>query len=161
LSNITLFASWSKVYANPGTYIQSVSKVDPNKCSYEDGLCFYTEFSLLPTVQIRLTAFVWLQAASAACISGDYEKVLYEIRKPDIFQLHYLLNNLFKIFKITLTISMRFKKLWKINYFTVQGLASHWSCFQILKTEYNLLYIRNQSVPRCKHFPKRLFKDQT
>ena len=26
----------------------------------------------------------------------------------------------------------------------------------LLKTEHNLLYIRNQSVPRCKHFPPRL-----
>jgi len=25
-----------------------------------------------------------------------------------------------------------------------------------LKTQRNLLYIRNQSVPRCKHFPPRL-----
>jgi len=31
----------------------------------------------------------------------------------------------------------------------------------LLKTKPNLLYIRNQSVPRCKHFPPRLFKDQT
>ena len=29
----------------------------------------------------------------------------------------------------------------------------------LLKAKRNLLYIRNQSVPRCKHFP-RLFKDQ-
>jgi len=26
----------------------------------------------------------------------------------------------------------------------------------ILKTKRNLLYIRNQSVPRCKHFPPQL-----
>jgi len=26
----------------------------------------------------------------------------------------------------------------------------------LLKTKLNLLYIRNQSVPRCKHFPPRL-----
>jgi len=26
----------------------------------------------------------------------------------------------------------------------------------LLKTKGNLLYIRNQSVPRCKHFPPRL-----
>jgi len=26
----------------------------------------------------------------------------------------------------------------------------------LLKTKRNLLYIRNQSVPRCKHFPSRL-----
>ena len=31
----------------------------------------------------------------------------------------------------------------------------------LLKAKRNLLYIRNQSVPRCKHFPPRLFKDQT
>jgi len=31
--------------------------------------------------------------------------------------------------------------------------------FHLLKTKRNLLYIRNQSVPRCKHFPPRLFKD--
>jgi hypothetical protein len=28
--------------------------------------------------------------------------------------------------------------------------------FDLLKTTRNLLYIRNQSVPRCKHFPARL-----
>jgi len=28
--------------------------------------------------------------------------------------------------------------------------------FNLLKTKRNLLYIRNQSVPRCKHFPARL-----
>ena len=28
--------------------------------------------------------------------------------------------------------------------------------FNLLKTKRNLLYIRNQSVPRCKHFPPRL-----
>jgi len=26
----------------------------------------------------------------------------------------------------------------------------------LLKTQRNLLYIRNQSVPRCKHYPPRL-----
>jgi len=26
----------------------------------------------------------------------------------------------------------------------------------LLKSKHNLLYIRNQSVPRCKHFPPRL-----
>jgi len=29
-------------------------------------------------------------------------------------------------------------------------------CFNLLKTKSNLLYIRNQSVPRCKHFPPPL-----
>jgi hypothetical protein len=28
----------------------------------------------------------------------------------------------------------------------------------ILNKKFNLLYIRNQSVPRCKHFPPRLYK---
>jgi hypothetical protein len=28
--------------------------------------------------------------------------------------------------------------------------------FKLLKTKCNLLYIRNQSVPTCKHFPPRL-----
>jgi hypothetical protein len=28
----------------------------------------------------------------------------------------------------------------------------------LLKTKCNLLYIRNQSVPRCKHFPTWLYK---
>jgi len=31
-----------------------------------------------------------------------------------------------------------------------------WISIKLLKTEHNLLYIRNQSVPRCKHFPPRL-----
>jgi len=30
--------------------------------------------------------------------------------------------------------------------------------FNLLKTKRNLLYIRNQSVPRSKHFPPRLKK---
>jgi len=30
------------------------------------------------------------------------------------------------------------------------------SAFKGLKTKSNLLYIKNQSVPRCKHFPARL-----
>jgi len=29
-------------------------------------------------------------------------------------------------------------------------------CFNLLKTKRILLYVRNQSVPRCKHFPPRL-----
>jgi len=28
--------------------------------------------------------------------------------------------------------------------------------FNLLKTKRNLLYIRNQFVPRCKHFPPQL-----
>ena len=62
-------------------------------------------------MQIGITASVWLQAGIAACISRDYEKVLYEIYKPDTLLLHYLVNNLFKIFKITLTKLNGFKKL--------------------------------------------------
>jgi hypothetical protein len=30
-----------------------------------------------------------------------------------------------------------------------------WYVFNLLKTKRNLLYIRHQSVPRCKHFPPR------
>jgi hypothetical protein len=30
--------------------------------------------------------------------------------------------------------------------------------FYILKTKLNLLYMRNQSVPRCKHFPPQFQK---
>jgi len=30
----------------------------------------------------------------------------------------------------------------------------------LLQTKRDLLYIRNQSVPRCKHFTPRLLKDQ-
>jgi len=35
----------------------------------------------------------------------------------------------------------------------VQGWGNK---INLLKTKRNLLYIRNQSVPRCKHFPPRL-----
>ena len=35
---------------------------------------------------------------------------------------------------------------------------SHSAKNNLLKTKRNLLYIRNQSVPRCKHFPPRLQK---
>jgi len=37
----------------------------------------------------------------------------------------------------------------------------HASFVSLSKTKRNLLYIRNQSVPRCKHFQPGLFKDQT
>jgi len=30
------------------------------------------------------------------------------------------------------------------------------NALNLLQTKRNLLYIRNQSVPRCKHFPSRL-----
>jgi hypothetical protein len=37
------------------------------------------------------------------------------------------------------------------------GFGSEWdTLYNLLKTKGNLLYIRNQSVPRCKHFPQRL-----
>jgi hypothetical protein len=32
--------------------------------------------------------------------------------------------------------------------------------FKLLENKRNLLYIKTQSVPRCKNFPPRLFKDQ-
>jgi len=31
-----------------------------------------------------------------------------------------------------------------------------YSVFNLLKTKRNVLYVRNQSVPRCKHFSPRL-----
>jgi len=36
-----------------------------------------------------------------------------------------------------------------------------WILINLLKTKHNLLYIRNQFVPRCKHFPPLLFKGKT
>ena len=45
---------------------------------------------------------------------------------------------------------------WLRNWF-----KEHKGPVNILETKRNLLYIRCQSVPRCKHFPPRLFKDQT
>jgi hypothetical protein len=42
----------------------------------------------------------------------------------------------------------------KLSY-TVKSFWS-FSYINLLKTKLNLLYIRNQSVPRCKHFPPRL-----
>ena len=44
-------------------------------------------------------------------------------------------------------------------YFTIlkwQTLRKHETFISLLKTKRNLLYIRNQSVPRSKHFPPRL-----
>ena len=45
----------------------------------------------------------------------------------------------------------------KLN-LTLQSLAGSFRTarFKLLKTKRNLLYIRNQSVPRSKHFPPRL-----
>ena len=42
-----------------------------------------------------------------------------------------------------------------------RAVVTAFSLTKLLKIKLNLLYIRNQSVPRCKHFPPRLFKDQT
>jgi len=39
---------------------------------------------------------------------------------------------------------------------TTNGNTSLHSFINPLQTKLNLLYIRNQSVPRCKHFPTRL-----
>jgi hypothetical protein len=47
---------------------------------------------------------------------------------------------------------------WDIRIETVTHTAA---VIKLLKSKRNLLYIRNQSVPRCKHFPPRLFKDKT
>ena len=44
---------------------------------------------------------------------------------------------------------------WEIPDTNLQGYAAI-STFNLLKTKRNLLYIRNQSVPRSKHFPSRL-----
>jgi hypothetical protein len=54
----------------------------------------------------------------------------------------------------------------EISYCSVHNIwitVNVWISVQLnlLKTKRNLLYISNQSVPRCKHFPPRLFKDQT
>jgi hypothetical protein len=43
----------------------------------------------------------------------------------------------------------------KFRRLTAQTMAQP-DTFKLLKTKRNLLYIRNQSVPRCKHFPPRL-----
>jgi hypothetical protein len=57
-----------------------------------------------------------------------------------------------------------FKENWPIT-FNVQPCHYYWRCnsnipnqchINLLKSKYNLLYIRNQSVPCCKHFPPRL-----
>ena len=39
-----------------------------------------------------------------------------------------------------------------------KGRAIAYALFNLLQTKCNLLYIRNWSVPRCKHFPPRLYK---
>jgi len=38
----------------------------------------------------------------------------------------------------------------------IPALVSHLDGINLLKTKRNLLYKRNQSVPRCKRFPPRL-----
>jgi hypothetical protein len=38
----------------------------------------------------------------------------------------------------------------------IPQLKCHCPSFNVLKTKRNLLYMRNQSVPRCKNFPPRL-----
>jgi len=57
--------------------------------------------------------------------------------------------------------TQRILRLWT----PTQGHEGYWDCGQwdrdtkdisLLKTKRNLLYIRNQSVPSCKHFPPRL-----
>jgi len=41
--------------------------------------------------------------------------------------------------------------------YTAKHTHHTWLDYNTLKTKRRQLYIRNQSVPRCKHFPPRLF----
>jgi hypothetical protein len=43
-----------------------------------------------------------------------------------------------------------------LQYRFVSGTSARKLVINLSKTKRNLLYIRNQSVPRCKHFPPRL-----
>ena len=56
-------------------------------------------------------------------------------------------------------------KNWDVDLTMYQGnvictvvlrISIKYKYINLLKTKRNLLYIRNQSVPRCKHFPPRL-----
>jgi len=49
-------------------------------------------------------------------------------------------------------LTSRTTKLLEKNY----GLRDEGTNINLLKTKRNYLYIRNQSVQRCKHFPQRL-----
>jgi hypothetical protein len=63
--------------------------------------------------------------------TGDFEVNVFISTALDI--------SLLSMYKAQLTVEVKF--IWTVN---------------LLKTKCNLLYIRNQSVPRGKHFPPRL-----
>jgi len=54
------------------------------------------------------------------------------------------------------------KTVWELKFQALNhpSYSPYHACseFNLLKTKCNLLYIRNQTVPRCKHFPLRLLK---
>jgi len=53
-------------------------------------------------------------------------------------------------------ISNRFAALENLSY--SEDIDKAWENINLLKNKRYLLYIRNQSIPRCKHFPPRLQK---
>jgi len=64
------------------------------------------------------------------------------------------------------TVWHRLKQLWgkRLKMKIIHGLLfcnNMANSFNPLKTKGRQLYLKAQSVPRCKHFPPRLFKDQT
>ena len=63
--------------------------------------------------------------------TGDFEVNVFISTALDI--------SLLSMYKAQLTVEVKF--IWTVN---------------LLKTKCNLLYIRNQSVPRGKHFPPQL-----
>ena len=44
----------------------------------------------------------------------------------------------------------------KLHSFWLQGETMRQDHYNLLNTKRNLLYMRSQSAPRCKHFPQRL-----
>jgi len=41
-------------------------------------------------------------------------------------------------------------------HYIVEVLNNFWAIINLLKMKHNLPYIRNQSIPCCKHFPPQL-----
>ena len=65
--------------------------------------------------------------------------------------IHIYMNNIYIYIFIYIS-----SKLETRCYITSRVIIWRWKYINLLKTKRNLLYGRNQSLPRCKHFPPRL-----
>ena len=95
------------------------------------------------TLEVRVCS----QATSSEISGGEKGiGIGFFLNTADFF-LSVFFHNAPQCSTLTHTFAIRFK---------LRHRASVNNAFNTAKTKPNLLYIRNQSVPRCKHFPPRL-----